>query len=219
MLSSTVVEHLKKTLDNDTIRTLCIYCNHKDQHVQTPVNLVASLLKQLIQEGHPVHDSLNSLYKRHGLRSTRPSLGEISEVIRQEFGLYKQIFIVVDALDECQEQNGNRARLIEELQKISGVNLMITSRPHIDMQDTFQDIIWLEIRASEDDLHSYINGRMRKDRLAKHVKGHKDLQEDIRKTVVANAQGMYVSLLINDTKEKSTDFPSGFFLHNSIWIL
>lgn len=156
------------------------------------MNLVASLLKQLIQDGHPVRDSLSTLHKRHGLRSTRPSLGEISEIIRQEFGLYKQIFVVVDALDECPEQGGHRARLLEELQKITGINLMITSRPHLDVQDTFQDIIWLEVRASEADLRNYIDGRLKRGKLAKHVKAHKDLQEDISKTVVANANGMYV---------------------------
>lgn len=156
------------------------------------MNLVASLLKQLIQEGHPVHDSLSTLYKRHGLRSTRPSLGEISELIRQEFGLYRQIFVIMDALDECQEQNGHRGRLIEELQKITSVNLMVTSRPHIDVQDAFRNIIWLEVRASEEDLRRYINGRMARDKLAKNVKAHNDLHEDIRRTVIANASGMYV---------------------------
>ena len=187
-----MVEYLKQTHDSETTRTLCIYCNHKEQSEQTPVNLIASLLKQLIQDGHRVHDSLNALYKRHGLRSTRPSLGEISELIRQEFGLYRQIFVVVDALDECQEYNGYRSRLIEELQRITGVNLMITSRPHLDIHDSFPDIMLLEVRASDEDLCAYINARMGRDKLSKNVKGHKDLQDDIRKTVVANASGMYV---------------------------
>lgn len=192
MYSSTVVDHLKKTLDSQSTRTVCIYCNHNHHADQTPVNMIASVLKQVIQDGHPVQESLNYLYKRHGLRSTRPSLGEISEIIRQEFGLYKQVFVVLDALDECQDHNGHRSRLLEELQKIPGVKMMITSRPHVDISDHLPDVIWLEVRASDEDLCKYVDGRMSRDRLAKHVKGHKDLQDDIRNVVVRNANGIYV---------------------------
>ena len=156
--SSTVVEHLRNTLDNQTTRTVCIYCSHNEQADQTPVNIIASMLKQIIQGGHPVHSSLSNLYKQYGLRSTRPSLGEMSEIVRQEFGLYKQVFVILDALDECQESNGHRSRLIEELQKLPGVKMMITSRPHVDIVGAFEMLSGLR---SVPAMKTFINISMR----------------------------------------------------------
>lgn len=108
--------------------------------------------------------------------------------------------MVVDALDECDEGNGCRASLLAELQSFKNISLMITSRPHVSIEDPINRIITLEIRASEEDLGEYVDVRInRHPRLAKHVSEHFGLQENIRRTIVERARGMFV-VSVNSTK-------------------
>ena len=49
MLASIAVNHLKRALHQKDIPVTYIYCDYKWQHEQTPANLTASILKQLLQ--------------------------------------------------------------------------------------------------------------------------------------------------------------------------
>lgn len=192
--SSAVVDHLRTTFTSERVRTFCTYCNYLDCTRQTPVNLIASLLKQLIQDGHPISESLGQIYRTHSARSTRPDLEEISSAFRSELRGLERVSVVLDALDECDEANGFRGSLLAELRTFPGINLMVTSRPHVGLEDPLSDIERVVIRACDDDLFRYMDGRISRDaRLAKHVKEHLGLREDTRKTIVEAARGMYVA--------------------------
>jgi hypothetical protein len=65
MLSSIVINHLQKLILDKHTRVAYIFCNSQSKLKQTPVNLVASLLKQLLQARHSVSEDLKSLYERH----------------------------------------------------------------------------------------------------------------------------------------------------------
>ena len=190
---SIVVDHLRKQFGNE-VGIAAIYCNYKDIEVQTPANLFASLWMQLV-ESHPISDDVKMLHKKHINRSTRPSLSEILQVLRSEIGDYSgsKVFIIVDALDECPEDNKIRETVLTELRALqSTVHLMVTSRPHVTVELDPPCLI-VDIRASDGDVLHYVDGRISCDRqLARHLKGRAALQEDLRKTVVHNAQGMYV---------------------------
>jgi len=102
------------------------------------------------------------------------------------------VFIVVDALDECPEDNGTRAGLVTELRSLPGtVNLMVTSRDLTSIARVFLGAKRLDIRANTQDLRRYIQGRIsREPRLAGHVKGDPTLQDYIVKKVLENVRGM-----------------------------
>jgi hypothetical protein len=190
---SIVVDHLRKQFGNET-GIAAIYCNYKDIEVQTPANLFASLWMQLV-ESHPISDDVKMLHKKHIDRSTRPSLSEILQVLRSEIDDYSgsKVFIIVDALDECPEDNKIRGTILTELQALqSTVHLMVTSRPHVTVELDPPCLI-VDIRASDGDVLHYVDGRISCDQqLARHLKRRAALREDLRKTVVHNAQGMYV---------------------------
>jgi hypothetical protein len=187
------VDHLRKQFGNET-GIAAIYCNYKDIEVQTPANLFASLWMQLV-ESHPISDDVKMLHQKHINRNTRPSLSEILQVLRSEIDDYSgsKVFIIVDALDECPEDNKIRETILTELRALqSTVHLMVTSRPHVTVELDHPCLI-VDIRASDRDVLHYVDGRISCDRqLAKHLKGRAALQEDLQKTVVRNAQGMYV---------------------------
>ena len=49
MLSSLAIEHLRSQYTEQNVPVLCTYLNYKEQDIQSPRNLIASLLKQLVE--------------------------------------------------------------------------------------------------------------------------------------------------------------------------
>jgi Cdc6-like AAA superfamily ATPase len=128
MITSIVVDYLYTKYQIDaSIGIAYIYCNFRRQQEQRPTDLLASILKQLIQGLPSLPDSVMTLYKRHKDKRTRPSFDEISKVLLSIVVDYSRVFIVIDALDEYQVSAGGRKTLISEmfkLQVMTGANLL-----------------------------------------------------------------------------------------------
>jgi hypothetical protein len=104
------------------------------------------------------------------------------------------VFIIIDALDECQVCDGSRIRLLSEifsLQAIYGANLLATSRFIPDITETFSQAVTLEIHASSEDVQRYLDGHMF--RLPGFVIRSPELQEEVKSTIVQSVQGMCVT--------------------------
>ena len=168
----------------------CIYCNYKEQAKQTVLELVASLLKQLVQDHPMISAQVKSLYDRHFVRGTHPAHDEFTKALRAEIARYSKIFIVVDALDELAERD--QGYLITELRSLANVvNLMVTSRPLPSIERFFQDTKRVDILANERDVRTYIQVRtLREPRLLLHVEGQQMLRESMVIKIIANVQGM-----------------------------
>jgi hypothetical protein len=108
-----IVNHLQTSLGtNEMVGIAFICCNYIDQAKQTVSNLVSSLLKQMVQHRWAISDNVNSFYQCHRRESTHPTLDQITCVLQSEIRTYPKVFIVVDALDECREDDGTRVRLL-----------------------------------------------------------------------------------------------------------
>ena len=191
LLRSVVVDHLQNHFNGQNVAVLCIYCNYKKQDEQTVSELVASLLKQLVQDRSVTSDQVKTLYKvYHDARKSIPGLADLMTVLQSEIRHYSKVYIVVDALDECRERD--QRDLITTLQSLAGnINMMVTSRILPSIQQLFQDAKRLDIRANNDDVRRYIEGRIpHENRLARHVGKDRSLQETIVNKIVANVKGM-----------------------------
>jgi hypothetical protein len=194
ILTSIVVDELYKRFRGDnTIGIAYIYYNFRRQDEQKAVSLLASLLRQLSQERPPIADSVKTLYDYHKAKQTRPSLDEISAVLQSVAAAYSRVFIIVDALDECQISDGCRQRFLSglfNLQVKCGINLFATSRPILSIEKEFEGNTMLEIRASEEDVRRYLEGHMF--RLPGFIVRSLELQEEIKTNIVKAVDGMYV---------------------------
>ena len=66
ILASVVVDDLNTRFKNDkSIGIAYLYCNFRQQHEQRAEQLLASLLKQLIQRQHSIPESVQALYNHH----------------------------------------------------------------------------------------------------------------------------------------------------------
>jgi|ERR1700722_4661736 len=184
---SIVVDHLRTLFEtNDTVATVFIYCAYKEQAEQTVSNLVASLLKQMVQDCSTISDGVKSFYDLHRRRATRPTLDQLTGVLISEIQTYSKVFIVVDALDECQEDDATRAMLLEVLRSLPGqVNLLVTSRDLPSIARDFEGTKRLHIRAKDNDVRAYIEGR-----IALGPRRLQGLQETIVNKILENVKGM-----------------------------
>jgi hypothetical protein len=133
-----------------------------------------------------------SLYRYHSKKQTRPTLNELSKLLQLEVRRISEVFIVIDALDECPESNGTRDSFVAEIRKLQPTtHLLITSRHISTIEREFEKAAQVEIRASDKDVRIYLEGRIESEgRLVRLVKADAALQATIANTIVENAKGM-----------------------------
>ncbi|KAJ6458689.1 ankyrin repeat-containing domain protein [Mycena vulgaris] len=194
VLSSVVVNYLESGSRSGNTAVACIYLNHKETQIQTPSNLLAGLWRQLVfGKPMPAESMVQKLHQRHSEKRTRPSLAEIHDVLCLVVGEWSKVYIVVDALDEYPEDQ--RRILLKHLTALdSTVSLMLTSRPHIDLDAVLHlGFGELEIRGSDADIRKYVDQRIQNsERLSLHARTWPGLQEEIISKIVRTVDGMFL---------------------------
>lgn len=92
--------------------------------------LLAGLLKQLVQHHGNVADSVAQLYKKFAKEEKKLSESGIIDALKEAVEALSTVYIVIDALDECTNAN-ERDGLVKHLQSLqprADVRLMFTSR-------------------------------------------------------------------------------------------
>ncbi|KIX98300.1 uncharacterized protein Z520_05601 [Fonsecaea multimorphosa CBS 102226] len=195
ILSSMVVDWLESQHQGTDTAVIYLYCNYKEEEIQTAQNLIGSLLKQAVQHRpSALPADVLSLYNKFLEKKTGPRLDELSRLLAQEVNTYSQVFVVIDALDECPEGNNTRGELLTEIQKLpSNARILITSRYSPKIDEGFENVPHIEIRATNQDVELYVKGRIEKERsLAAHVLRDRPLTEEVIETVVERSRGMFL---------------------------
>jgi Cdc6-like AAA superfamily ATPase len=195
MITSIIIDHLQSKFRNDpNIGIAYLYCNFRQQQVQKPMDLLSSLVKQLINRRPSVPQHIRSLYEYHKKGQTRPLLNEVSEALHSIVSDYSRTFIIIDALDECPVSDGSRKTLLSEifnLQVKTGASIFATSRFIPEITKDFEGrTTSIEIRASDDDVRRYLDGKI--SQLRPFVSRNFALQEEIKTEIIKAIDGMYV---------------------------
>ncbi|KAH0565067.1 hypothetical protein GP486_001549 [Trichoglossum hirsutum] len=205
ILTSIVVDDLITRYQGDPNAGIAyLYCNFRLQGEQKANDLLASLLRQLAQVRPSLPDSVKNLYTQHKGEQTRPSFSDISKVLQSVAAMYSRVFIVVDALDECQVSDDSFLSMIFDLQGKCGANLFATSRFVPEITEKFKRSKLVEIRASNEDVRRYLDGHM--SQLAAYLRRSPDLQEEIKTEIVKEADGMFLlaQLHLDSLAEKTS---------------
>ena len=166
----------------------CLYLDEQAREAQSAANLLAAVWRQLSDENFYFEEA-EDLYKRHTKAATRPTLKEVSKLLRAELCRYTKTFVIVDALDECPEDNGIRDILLEELSLLPGsVNILFTSRNPPTLDRHFPDPVRIEIRAAKQDVTKYLQGQM--SRLQDFIRTNPGLQQAIIRGIIDVIDGM-----------------------------
>lgn len=195
VVSATLIDHLSNMMQSDSIGVAYIYCNYQSNIDQDTCKLLAAILKQLVQARPSLHEPTKKSYAEHAKKGTRPSVDEIFQILQETMASYKTVYLVVDALDECEDSDGTRRELLTRLNSLQSsrdVRAMITSRPIPEIMAMLPKAIRLEIQASREDVEQFVAGQMY--RMPRCIRGDSELQAAMKGSITDAARGMYVFL-------------------------
>lgn len=193
-LSSAVIDTVGKKLTSSKMGMAFLYCSYAEKIDQTIEELIGSLIQQLLLRQHVIPKDILKFYNSHKRSNTPPDYSELSEHLRSSVSLFSKVYIIVDALDECDEGNKTRRELLAQLQSLDGrVQLFFTSRRLGDLENLLSGAIQFEIRAQEEDMRKYLSAQIeREDNLVELCKTHEDLRDEMLRKIIAKADGMLV---------------------------
>lgn len=195
MMVAIAIDHLSslQRKNGSNIGLAYVFCDFRSQLNQNADGLLAALLKQLIYTKLDVSNEVRRTFDWHEGGERRPSLDEIIKVLVMVCKSFDCVYVLVDALDECSDNNRDRSHLIDGLRRVQTevqgkVKLMFTCRFIPEIIDSVQADSTLEIRASKEDVRLYIEGQM--PRLPRCIQHSQDLQKAVCEEIIDAVDGM-----------------------------
>ena len=154
------------------------YFDFRDVKKQDCYGLLSSLVSQLSAESDSCYGILSKLYSDNGRGMQKPDVGALKKCLADMLSLpgQDQIYIIVDALDECPNSPGTPSARDEVLEfvketvnlKLPNVNLCVASRPETDIRLMLEPLTTLKISLHDEigqkkDIVEYINFIVRSD--------------------------------------------------------
>ena len=185
------MDYLVNTHVSDDIRIAYLYCDYKDQAMQTALNLIACLARQLVGWPRRLPLQLVRLHKELEPQRRRPTLAELQTLLITLCNERRRTFVVVDALDECEamQQRRHFLPLLKSL-PYGSTRLFVTSRPNNeDIRRVFVMAPQVQIEAPGSEIQRFVTEKMQeREEFIERVTPV--LREEIISTISARASGM-----------------------------
>ena len=200
-ISSTIIDDIKKAIvqNQPQFGLAYFYFDINDKAKQTSESLLSSLVLSFTAKSKN-YLLIDQLYEQHD-QLHKPAEDELLHLLMELLCCFKQVYMVIDALDECNDYCqlfDQVIRVIHEWQ-LPQLHLLMSSRREQDMTVTIGEYTLAEISLSaglvQNDIISYIHSVVGKDhRLRKW--GH-EVQEDVKNALIRGANGMYVHIMVS----------------------
>jgi hypothetical protein len=159
---------------------------------------IGAIVRQLIERRNCVPTEAQALYKRHIGKHIKPTYAEYMDLLQSLAKEYTEVYIVIDALDECIDKGGEIiwSDLLHKLERsIANLRLLFTSRHVDDSTGILKRSTRIEIRASQSDLELFIRAQAGSKPLLSHFcRENHNLENEIVHAVASKADGMYAFL-------------------------
>jgi len=190
-----VIDTLCDQAKEEDLVVACLYCDYRVQQDQTTTNMMGAILKQLVGRGGIPEDIREAFQEaKKVVGGTRPLLEDQMRMLKIAIASFSQVFICIDALDECLPKN--LLELLESLRDISRespkTRIFLTGRPHVKeaIQRYFAKAIVIPISPNQHDIRNYLE--MRLDRDDEPEAMNNDLRADIVRSILGNMSDMCV---------------------------
>jgi len=194
--SSLVIDRLCDEAAEGDHSVVCFYFDFAARNEQSPVNMLGSLLRQLVSGEAEIPEAITSDFRREKRVIGGRGL-QVSGILKlfQRVAATRRTFIYVDALDEYMPEH--RTMVLESLGQIlqgsQNTRLFMTGRPHVrseverrlDGAATF-----MYIRTTEDGILRFVREELRRDTIPSAM--NSSLKEDIMKSILAISSETYV---------------------------
>ena len=191
VLCSTAVCQILQGIKPDSGRaTAFFYFDTSNLAMRSCDSLLRSLNWQLHRQYKGTPDRIWRLTHHHGFNEAPSYL--LSEILKIQLQQFKEVYLIVDALDECSD----RTKLLSKLEEIKAwdfahIHLLVTSQDEASIREGLRSLAPREITCQslevQEDIRRYINESIRS-RYA--LRKWKDQHELIRSSLQGGAQGM-----------------------------
>ena len=173
------------------------YCDYLNQQEQTTTNIMGAILKQLVGKNDIPVDLRKTLRKEKRMAGGRgPRLSDLMRMFRTTIASLPQLFISIDALDECLPKHlpellGSLRDLVRESPEM---RIFLTGRPHVtaDILRYFAKAVVIPISPNRDDIKSYL--KMKLDRDTEPEAMNDSLRADILRIILTKTSDMCVGV-------------------------
>lgn len=158
--------------------------------------MLRGLIKQLFRLTNWKSDPLRLLYERQNPQNPLTRYQLLTTLCEMASEL-DDVYIVLDALDECKDPS-HLYGILEEIGQWQKVNchLLVTSREEQDIREALESMnlekIFIKLTAEllKDDIYIYVSSRLGSDTGFKRWKKHPDVRKEIEYSLTENAGGM-----------------------------
>lgn len=202
ILSSTIIEDLGRAPFRQPL--LYFYFDFNDTAKQTLESMVRSLIDQLCYRCDDAWKQLDSLFSSCQDGRRQPTCELLCMVLLHMIEQIKEVWIILDALDECRERKGPPTEgLLSWIKDFlsseqRNVHLLTTSRPEQDIMSRLNKFIYdgdtipIQSDLITNDIRAYVRKRVREDEGFKRWQDRSDVQDEMETRLMEKADGMLV---------------------------
>ena len=187
-----MVNHLQEQHESANTAVIYLYLDYRERFFQTPTNLLADLLGQLVRRSPTLSREVHEFYMENRDREIR-HFDKISRLLQSETKRFSTTFVIIDALDECQGTENQDTLVSRILSMPHDTRHLFTSRSFAELKGTIdaaQGSEEIKIKATPNDIRKYVKERLKARRLQAYIREDPNLEETIGETIVKKADGM-----------------------------
>jgi hypothetical protein len=205
--SSTIIEQVAKSCEGDP-RSALGYFYFNFQHVHRhPKDLLQALLLQFALKLTDPNVYLDDLYSKSKEGLSDPQIEDVEEALKNLVNTCTSAYIVVDALDECQDRDLMRTTLERMIGWTSvgesgggKLSLLLMTRPDEDLKMQLNEMglknhyTPVDSDKIDKDISSFVDARLTADQ---RLRDWPELNKsEIKRKLTENSKGMYGSNLL-----------------------
>ncbi|KAI9693419.1 MAG: hypothetical protein M1820_009295 [Bogoriella megaspora] len=187
VLSSTVISDLQTVNRDEDALIVYFYFDFRDQDKQTSGACLRAVTAQVAEANNS--QALGTAYQKHGNGRREISFIDAVDLLKQAKN-HKELFIVLDALDECSDAQGLPTLL--DILSESGTHLLVTTRADNALhasKSIFDQYLVMDQAGVTDDIAVYVSERvLQSDTLSDWPS---EVQDQMREKLLAKAGCMF----------------------------
>lgn len=141
VLSSAIIHNLSQFCDNVPGRVVVYYYfDFSDKQKQDVSSMLRSLICQLAQDFHKIPEGLHKAFSEYGKKRKSLSQKGLLELLRQVIKEFPQVYVVLDALDECAKWV-ELLKVLEDIfdWELQHMHTLMTSRREKEIEDVLEE--------------------------------------------------------------------------------
>ena len=193
VLTSFVIDEIIEASEDD-IALAFIYIGQHRKEAEEEQCFLAAIIKQWCAHLTNIPQPLNLLFQKHHGKSTRPSVGELHQVLTEVHRHVPRKFLIVDALDECNSSvRKSVVNIIQLLLRNQDTNantkVFVSCRSHlIPALEKQLKPVCMDVKAADSDITLYLSNAIAESDASSELSP--EFRKELISTILAGAKGM-----------------------------